>query len=187
MMLEEHWASKEEELAHVKVYYTCALIQKCKQVYRSYISMLSKSIQNRFYKQEADPFQFRFVHWLESNSLFNKETVGPMVAMCSPGMLQSGQSRILLEKWCHSPLNGLILTGYCVEGSMADNLRKGNLIRNKDGQEIEVKMDVEVISFSAHADCKQTTEFIKALEPEYVVLVHGSEKNAKALLKHLKK
>ena len=48
-------------------------------------------------------------------------------------------------------------------------------------------MDVSIISFSAHADCNQTTNFIKQLEPEYVVLVHGSEKNAKSLQKHLLK
>ena len=48
-------------------------------------------------------------------------------------MLQSGQSRQLLEKWCHEPSNGVILTGYCVEGSLAHNLRKGTKIKTMNG------------------------------------------------------
>jgi Cft2 family RNA processing exonuclease len=30
-----------------------------------------------------------------------------------------------------------------------------------------------VVSFSAHADCQQTTEFIQELQPRNVILVHG--------------
>lgn len=36
-----------------------------------------------------------------------------MVVMCTPGMLQNGQSRTLLERWCHDDKNGVIITGYC--------------------------------------------------------------------------
>jgi predicted metal-dependent RNase len=32
-----------------------------------------------------------------------------------------------------------------------------------------------VVSFSAHADCQQTTEFIQELQPRNVILVHGNE------------
>ena len=34
-------------------------------------------------------------------------------------------------------------------------------------------MSVDAISFSAHADFPQTSEFIDELEPKHVVLVHG--------------
>lgn len=46
-------------------------------------------------------------------------------------------------------------------------------------------MDVEEISFSAHADCKETTDFINQVDPTCVVLVHGSLKNAGDLKNHL--
>jgi cleavage and polyadenylation specificity factor subunit 3 len=51
-----------------------------------------------------------------------------MVVMCTPGMLQNGQSRTLLERWCHDPKNGVCITGYCAEGSIASNLKKGDCI-----------------------------------------------------------
>ena len=34
-------------------------------------------------------------------------------------------------------------------------------------------MSVDVISFSAHADFRQTSGFVEALDPAHVVLVHG--------------
>ncbi len=43
------------------------------------------------------------------------------------------------------------------------------------------------ISFAAHADCQQTTEFIKKVKPAHVVLVHGSAKNAQLLKEYLLK
>lgn len=43
----------------------------------------------------------------------------PCVLLASPGMLQSGMSRELLELWAPDNRNGLIITGYSVEGTMA--------------------------------------------------------------------
>lgn len=102
-----------------------------------------------------------------------------MVVMCTPGMLQNGQSRTLLERWCHDPKNGVCITGYCAEGSIASNLKKGDCISSMENNKpITVNLSVEEISFAAHADCVQTTEFIKRVKPSHVVLVHGSGKNA---------
>ena len=39
--------------------------------------------------------------------------------MASPGMMQSGLSRQLFEAWCTDKRNGLIVAGYCVEGTLA--------------------------------------------------------------------
>jgi len=102
-----------------------------------------------------------------------------MVVMCTPGMLQNGQSRTLLERWCHDPKNGVCITGYCAEGSIASNLKKGDCIPSMENNKpITVNLSVEEISFAAHADCAQTTEFVKRVKPSHVVLVHGSGKNA---------
>lgn len=47
------------------------------------------------------------------------DDVGPSVVMASPGMMQSGLSRELFENWCTDPHNGVIIAGYCVEGTLA--------------------------------------------------------------------
>ena len=39
--------------------------------------------------------------------------------------------------------------------------------------QVPLKMSVDAISFSAHADFPQTSQFIEAMNPRHVVLVHG--------------
>jgi len=39
--------------------------------------------------------------------------------MTGPGMLQNGRSKELFEKWCNDERNGIIFTGYSVEGTLA--------------------------------------------------------------------
>lgn len=52
------------------------------------------------------------------------DDVGPSVVMASPGMMQSGLSRELFESWCTDNRNGVIIAGYCVEGTLAKVLWK---------------------------------------------------------------
>ena len=47
-------------------------------------------------------------------------------------------------------------------------------------------MSVDVISFSAHCDFKQTSYFIKQLKPPNIVLVHGDTNEMSKLQKQLK-
>jgi cleavage and polyadenylation specificity factor subunit 3 len=44
-----------------------------------------------------------------------------------------------------------------------------------------MKLSVEYISFSAHADYSHTAEYIKMLQPPNIVLVHGDANEMKKL------
>lgn len=103
--------------------------------------------------------------------------------MASPGMMQSGLSRELFESWCTDAKNGVIIAGYCVEGTLAKTiLSEPEEITTMLGQKLPLKMSVDYISFSAHTDYQQTSEFIRILKPPHVVLVHG-EQNEMSRLK----
>lgn len=54
-----------------------------------------------------------------SQSMDHFDDIGPSVVMASPGMMQSGLSRELFESWCTDKRNGVIIAGYCVEGTLA--------------------------------------------------------------------
>lgn len=43
----------------------------------------------------------------------------PCVVLASPGFMTSGPSRELLELWAPDSRNGVIITGYSIEGTMA--------------------------------------------------------------------
>ena len=43
----------------------------------------------------------------------------PCVVLASPGFMQTGPSRELFELWAPDSRNGLIVTGYSIEGTLA--------------------------------------------------------------------
>lgn len=60
--------------------------------------------------------------------------------------------------------------GYCVEGTPAKQiLSDPEEITTMTGQKLPLKMSVDYISFSAHTDYQQTSEFIRILRPPQVV------------------
>ena len=106
--------------------------------------------------------------------------------LASPGMMQNGASRELLEKWAPDNRNGVIITGYSVEGTMAHLLlqdtetihavmTRGNQARKAliDGREdrnlIQRRCTVQEYSFAAHVDGTQNREFVEEVEPAVVV------------------
>jgi cleavage and polyadenylation specificity factor subunit 3 len=50
---------------------------------------------------------------------------------------------------------------------------QSSVVSQAGAVQVPLRMSVDVISFSAHADFRQTSGFIEALDPAHVVLVHG--------------
>lgn len=66
---------------------------------------------------EAGKNPFRFQHYDKLDLIADATT--PLVIMASPGMLQNGPSRELFVKWAPDKKNGIVFTGYSVEGTLA--------------------------------------------------------------------
>ncbi|KTW32063.1 cleavage polyadenylation factor subunit YSH1 [Pneumocystis jirovecii RU7] len=173
LIIDEYWHN-HPELHSIPVYYACSLAKKCMTVYQTYINTMNSKIRKIF--EERNPFIFRYISSLKSLDRF--EDIGPCVMLASPGMLQSGVSRALLEKWCPDPKNGLIVAGYCVEGTMAKHiLNEPSEIISLSGQKIPRRMTVEEISFEAHVDYIQNSQFIDLINANHIILVHGEQNN----------
>ena len=114
LILEEHWRNNSK-LQPIRIYYASALAARCMQVYQTYINMMNEDIIER--NRTLNPFDFQHISYLKGIDHF--VDAGPSVVMASPGMLQSGLSRELFEKWCDNPKNCVIIPGYCVEGTLA--------------------------------------------------------------------
>jgi len=52
--------------------------------------------------------------------------------------------------------------------------------------QVEVKMSVQYMSFSAHADAKGIMQLVRQCEPRHVMLVHGEEKKMEFLSKKIR-
>ncbi|XP_068620241.1 cleavage and polyadenylation specificity factor 73 [Battus philenor] len=171
LILDEYW-SLHPELQDIPIYYASSLAKKCMAVYQTYVNAMNDRIRRQI--AVNNPFVFRHISNLKGIDHF--EDIGPCVIMASPGMMQSGLSRELFESWCTDPKNGVIIAGYCVEGTLAKTiLSEPEEITSMSGQKLPLKMSVDYISFSAHTDYQQTSEFINILKPPHVVLVHGEQ------------
>lgn len=173
LILEEYWDT-HPDLDGVNIYYASTLARKCMAVYQTFINMMNDSIRQKFAETKANPFKFKHITSLRSLDKF--DDIGPCVMLASPGMLQNGVSRQLLERWAPDPRNSLIITGYSVEGTMAKYIitepTEITSISNP-GLKIPRRLSVDEISFAAHVDFRQNSEFIDLVGASHVILVHG--------------
>lgn len=101
----------------------------------------------------------------------------------------------------------VIMPGYCVQGTVGHKILSGQRKLEMEGRQmvsaslfwvqqafqalanclhlvilqLEVKMQVEYMSFSAHADAKGIMQLVGQAEPESVLLVHGEAKKMEFL------
>ena len=120
LILDEYWEANPD-LHQFPIYYVSALAAKCMRVYKTHTSSLNANIQTRAAKGD-NPFEFgrgRHIRELKDVGRNKFDDKGPCLVMASPGMLQNGVSRTLLERWAPDRRNGLVLCGYSVEGTLA--------------------------------------------------------------------
>jgi len=176
LILENFW-EKNPDLKNIPIYYNSPMANKCARIFETYTNMCSKKVIDETNKAR-NPWHFKFVKnmperdraWEES------QTFGACVVLAAPGMLQSGVSRELFELWAPDKRNGVVMTGYAVQGTMANDLKRDpDNVTLSDGRKMAVKAMLRFISFSAHADYQTTSDFIKQIRTQNVVLVHGEE------------
>lgn len=197
LILDEYW-SKHPEYQNIPIYYASNLARKCMTVYQTYISAMNDNIKTLFRDamsstdgaglQKLGPWDFRHVRSLKSLDRF--EDVGPCVMLASPGMMQNGISRRLLEQWAPDSRNGVVVTGYSVEGTMAklimtepefitpvmtkgagaQSSRTGALGQS-DQIRIPRRCSINEYSFAAHVDGNENREFVEEISPAVVVSI----------------
>ena len=197
LILDEYW-SRHPEFQKIPVFYASNLARKCMSVFQAYISSMNDNIKRIFQERLAEaeqagntssagPWDFRYVRSLKNLERFDDS--GGCVVLASPGMLQSGISRELLERWAPNERNGVIMTGYSVEGTMGKQILKepdtipaimGNrtaaLSRNarlgvneEEKPMIPRRCSVVEYSFAAHVDGPENQAFIEQAAAPVVV------------------
>lgn len=193
LILEEYW-SNNEDLRNINIFYASSLARKCMAVYQTYTNIMNDKIRLNTVSSgsgsggsgsngKSNPFQFKYIKSIKSLDKF--QDFGPCVVVASPGMLQNGVSRELLEKWAPDPKNAVIMTGYSVEGTMAKELlTEPHSIQSINNHEVTIprRLNIEEISFAAHVDFEQNAGFIDEVGPSKIILVHG-ESNPMGRLK----
>ncbi|GHM93345.1 endoribonuclease ysh1 [Saccharomyces cerevisiae] len=176
LILDEYWSQHADELGggQVPIFYASNLAKKCMSVFQTYVNMMNDDIRKKFRDSQTNPFIFKNISYLRNLEDF--QDFGPSVMLASPGMLQSGLSRDLLERWCPEDKNLVLITGYSIEGTMAKFIMlEPDTIPSINNPEITIprRCQVEEISFAAHVDFQENLEFIEKISAPNIILVHG--------------
>jgi len=167
ILLESYW---ERMNLKVPVFFSMGLTEKANNYYKMFITWTNEKIRKTFV--ERNMFDFKHIKGFDRSYI---QQPGPMVVLSTPGMLHGGLSLAIFEEWCTSEQNMIIMPGYCVSGTVGHKILNGTRkIEFKKGKPlVEVKMSVQYMSFSAHADAKGIMQLISYCEPRNVMLVHG--------------
>eukprot|EP00928_Gymnodinium_smaydae_P080452 TRINITY_DN64140_c0_g1_i1.p1 TRINITY_DN64140_c0_g1~~TRINITY_DN64140_c0_g1_i1.p1 ORF type:complete len:703 (-),score=110.38 TRINITY_DN64140_c0_g1_i1:131-2239(-) len=174
LILEDYW-DRNPDLHDIPIYYNSPMATKCLRIFETYTNMCSDRVQQQA-NHSNNPWIFKYIKNMPERQQFAQTDVGACVVLAAPGMLQSGASRELFESWAPDRKNGILMTGYSVPGTLANELKsEPEVVTLSDGRKVNVRSTIKFISFSAHSDYNQTAEFIKRLKANVVVLVHGEE------------
>jgi len=180
LLLEEYW-EKNPELEKIPIFYCTPMANKCLRIFETYTALCSERVQEEANNCRNTWRSLKFVKNIADSSVpeWGSRIIPPgmpCVVLAAPGMLQSGVSRELFEHWCSDRRNGIIMTGYSVGGTLANDLQNDpEVITLPDGRRLPMRCASKFISFSAHSDYAQTRAFIASTQTPHVILVHGEQ------------
>uniref|UniRef100_A0A2K5J3H8 Integrator complex subunit 11 n=1 Tax=Colobus angolensis palliatus TaxID=336983 RepID=A0A2K5J3H8_COLAP len=153
ILLETFW---ERMNLKVPIYFSTGLTEKANHYYKLFIPWTNQKIRKTFVQRNM----FEFKHIKAFDRAF-ADNPGPMVVFATPGMLHAGQSLQIFRKWAGNEKNMVIMPGYCVQGTVGHKILSGQRKLEMEGRQVlEVKMQVEYMSFSAHADAKGIMQLV---------------------------
>lgn len=166
ILLETFW---ERMNLKAPIYFSTGLTEKANHYYKLFITWTNQKIRKTFVQRNM--FEFKHIKAFDRSYADNP---GPMVVFATPGMLHAGQSLQIFKKWAGNEKNMVIMPGYCVQGTIGHKILNGQRKLEMEGRAtLEVKLQVEYMSFSAHADAKGIMQLIRMAEPRNMLLVHG--------------
>jgi len=173
LILDEYWQANPH-LHSIPVWYASKMASRALRVYQTYANMMNARIRAQM--DVSNPFNFSFIQNLKSIDVDTFDDRNASVVFASPGMLQSGVSRQLFDRWATDPKNGCLIAGYAVEGTLAKEIMNApKEVTTLEGRRQPLNCLVDYVSFSAHVDFMQNRNFINQVDPRHIILVHGQK------------
>ncbi|KAL8620084.1 Integrator complex subunit 11 [Nucella lapillus] len=180
ILLESYWERKNLK---VPVYFSLGLTEKANSYYKLFITWTSQKIKKTFVQRNM--FEFKHIKPFDRSYIDNP---GPMVVFATPGMLHAGLSLQIFKKWAPCEKNMVIMPGYCVAGTVGHKILNGaKKLEFENRQKLDVRLTVQYMSFSAHADAKGIMQLISQSSPANVLLVHGEKEKMTFLKEKIQK
>ncbi|MFP4169802.1 MAG: MBL fold metallo-hydrolase [Methanomassiliicoccales archaeon] len=101
------------------------------------------------------------------------------VIVTTGGMLDGGPVISYIQAIKDDPKSAVLLTGFQVDESNGRNLLDNGVLEIQ-GVDEKVKCEIQKFDFSAHSDHNELLHFVKACDPEKVILCHSDDRQALA-------
>ncbi len=167
--------------------YVDGMILKANKIYRQNAIYCRKEIQMRILNSDEDPFSsplFKRPRTKMKTEVFEE----PAIIVSTSGMLSGGPILRYLKEVAGDHNSKILLVGYQAEGTTGRKLLNGDRSIEIDGDDVDVRLGVENISFSAHSDHQGLLQLASSVNGlKRIFLIHGEEKKRKDLAKALKK
>ncbi len=155
------------------------MIGKAMKIHRHNAYYANEDIKKRILMSEDDPFNSK--NFYHSRSKTREDVFKePSIIVTTSGMLSGGPVLFYLEKLATDPKNTIVFVGYQAEGTLGRKVSSGEKKIKVNENEIEIKMRVEQVRLSGHADFNELLQFINSVKGlKKVFLVHGEKTDLK--------
>jgi len=158
------------------------MIGKAMKIYRHNAIYANEDIRRRILMSEDDPV--KSPNFFTSRSKDKKDVLKePSIIVTTSGMLTGGPVLFYLDKLAGDPKNAMIFVGYQAEGTPGRKILAGERKIKLRDREIELKLRVEAVKLSGHADYNELLQFVKSIKGlQRIFLVHGDKTDLKETL-----
>ncbi|MFH1470676.1 MAG: MBL fold metallo-hydrolase [Candidatus Micrarchaeota archaeon] len=167
--------------------YVDGMILKANKIYRQNVIYARREIQTRILVNDEDPFKsplFKQPRTRHKKEVFEE----PAIIVSTSGMLTGGPILGYLKELAGDHNSLLMLVGYQVEGTTGRSLLDGARNIEIDGEELDIRLKVENVSFSAHSDHQGLLQFASSVKGlKRIFLVHGESKKQEELAEALRR
>jgi len=96
----------------------------------------------------------------------------PSVIISPAGMLKGGAATYYVSRIIKEPKNAIFFVGYLSKETPGRDMLENRVFISDKGEE-KVKAELDWFGISSHSDMKGLIEYIKQVNPEKLVLIHG--------------
>jgi len=162
--------------------YVEGMIGKAMKIYRHNAIYANDDIKKRILMSEDDPFKSPRFHQprTKDRSDVLKE---PSIIVSTSGMLSGGPAMFYFDKFSRDPKNAMIFVGYQAPGTLGRKIADGERKVKLGEKEIDIKMRIEKVRISGHADYNELLQFVKSVKDlKRIFLIHGEKPEIKDAL-----
>jgi metallo-beta-lactamase family protein len=181
---------RQQRIPRVPLYLDSPMASKATTVYVDHPETYDEETATLLRSGES-PLNYPGQHFTDTveESKAIRHAKRPFMVVAASGMLTGGRVMHHLKDFLPDPKCTLLFIGYQGEGTLGRHIQDGGRTAKIDGQEIDVRCRVRVISgFSAHADQHELEAWLGHFgragetngKPKRVFIVHGDPEAAEA-------